>query len=213
MWRLNTTSRGQRPDVHTFTATDYDMDTIEWSLLGTDTAHLEIGATSGILTFKQDSGLRPRPVAQLRAILATTPPVTAAATPTASPCGATDDDATDQKLTDYAVVVTVTDVNEAPEFTGTPDIAITLDEHDANDPYAVMDLVDYDARDEEGEVTWSLTGTDRLDFAISADGVVTSPKRPTTRRRRTREATTSTSSRWSLPTSRAAPAAATSARP
>ena len=48
---------GTRPgDVHTFTATDYDMDTIEWSLLGTDAAHLEIGATSGILTFKQDSG-------------------------------------------------------------------------------------------------------------------------------------------------------------
>ena len=31
----------------------------------------------------------------------------------------------------------------------------------------------YTARDEEGGVTWSLTGTDRLDFAIDSNGVVT----------------------------------------
>ena len=91
---------------------------------------------------------------------------------------ATDDDASNQKFTDYAVVVTVTDVNEAPEFTGTPETAITLDEHDANDNYVVMDLADYDARDEEGGVTWSLTGTDRRDFAISTDGVVTFAETP-----------------------------------
>ena len=87
-----------------------------------------------------------------------------------------------QKFTDYAeeyaVVVTVTDVNEVPEFTGTPETAITLDEHDANDNYVVMDLSDYDARDEEGGVTWSLTGTDRSDFAISSDGVLTFAKTP-----------------------------------
>ena len=88
------------------------------------------------------------------------------------------DDATDKKTTEYAVVVTVTDVNEVPEFTGTPETAITLDEHDANTNYVVMDLADYDARDEEVGVTWSLTGTDRLDFAISADGVVTFAKTP-----------------------------------
>ena len=41
-----------------------------------------------------------------------------------------------------------------------------------------MDLADYDAYDEEGGVTWSLTGTDRRDFAISADGVVTFVKTP-----------------------------------
>ena len=44
--------------------------------------------------------------------------------------------------------------------------------------YVVMDLEDYDAQDEEGGVTWSLTGTDRRDFAISADGVVTFAKTP-----------------------------------
>ena len=72
----------------------------------------------------------------------------------------------------------MTDVNEAPEFTGTPETALTLDEHDANDNYVVMDLADYGARDEEGGVAWSLTGTDSGDFAISADGVVTFAETP-----------------------------------
>ena len=71
------------------------------------------------------------------------------------------------------VKVTVYDVNEAPVFTGAPALSVAVDEHDVNDQYVVMDLADYDARDEEGGVTWSLTGRDRGDFAISADGVVT----------------------------------------
>ena len=168
---------GTPPEVHTFTATDYDAgDNVQWSLAGTDAAHLEIGAATGILTFKQDSCTNDGPLPDFE-----------------EPCDdnadgssntysitvrATDDDATDQKFTDYDVVITVTDVNEAPDFTGTPDTAITLDEHDANTSYVVMDLADYDARDEEGGVTWSLTGTDRGDFAISADGVVTFAKTP-----------------------------------
>ena len=169
---------GTPGDVHTFTATDYDdMDTFEWSLLGTDAAYLEIDATSGILTFKQDSGFGHGPLPNFEF-----PRDDDAADGSSNTYSitvrATDDDTTDQKFTDYAVVVTVTDVNEAPEFTGTPDTAITLDEHDANNDYAVTDLLDYDARDEEGRVTWSLTGTDRLDFAISADGVVTFDETP-----------------------------------
>ena len=71
------------------------------------------------------------------------------------------------------VKVTVYNVNEAPVFTGAPALSVAVDEHDVNDQYVVMDLADYDARDEEGGVTWSLTGRDRGDFAISADGVVT----------------------------------------
>ena len=168
---------GTRPDVHTFTAEDYDAgDTFAWSLLGTDAAYLEIGATTGILTFTQDSGFGHGPLPSFEHPRddegdgsSNTYSITVRAT---------DDDATDQKFTDYAVVVTVTDVNEVPEFTGTPETAITPDEHDANDNYVVMDLADYDARDEEGGVTWSLTGTDRLDFAISADGVVTFAETP-----------------------------------
>ena len=167
---------GTRPDVHTFTATDYDdMDTFEWSLLGTDAAHLEIGATSGVLTFAQDAGFGRGPLPNFDHPRdddgdgSNTYSITVRAT---------DDDATDQKFSDYAVVVTVTDVNEAPEFTGTPETALTPDEHDANDDYVVVDLADYDARDEELGVTWSLTGTDSGDFAVSADGVVTFDETP-----------------------------------
>ncbi len=168
---------GTRPDVHTFTATDYDDgDTFIWTLEGVDAAYLEIGATSGILTFKQDSGFGHGPLPSFEH------PRDDAGDGSSNTytitVRATDDDAADQKFTEYAVVVTVTDVNEAPEFTGTPNAALTPDEHDANTDYVVMDLVDYDARDEEGTVTWSLTGTDRRDFAISADGVVTFDELP-----------------------------------
>ena len=200
---------GTRPDVHTFTATDYDdMDTFAWSLLGTDAARLDIGATSGILTFAQDAGFGHGPLPNYEhprdddAGGSNTYSITVRAT---------DDDATDQKFTDYAVVVTVTDVNEVPEFTGTPETAITLDEHDANDNYVVMELADYDAQDEEGGVTWSLTGTDRGDLRSAPTAWSPSPKPPTTRTRRTPAATTSTSSPWSPPTSRAGRAAAMSA--
>ena len=59
---------GTRPDVHTFTATDYDAgDTIGWALAGTDVAYLEIDPTTGVLTFSAGQRLRPGPVAQLRA--------------------------------------------------------------------------------------------------------------------------------------------------
>ena len=146
-------------------------------MVGTDAAHLEIGAATGILTFAQDAGFGQGPLPNFEH-----PRDDAAGDGSSNTYSitvrATDDDATDQKFTDYAVVVTVTDVNEAPEFTGTPETAIALDEHDANDNYVVMDLADYDARDEEGGVTWSLTGTDRRDFAVSADGVVTFVKTP-----------------------------------
>ena len=174
----DTTIAGVLREVHTFTAEDYDAgDTFAWSLLGTDVAHLEIGAATGVLTFRQDSGFGQGPLPNFEH-----PRDDDAGDGSSNTYSitvrATDDDSTDQKFTDYPVVVTVTDVNEIPEFTGTPDTAITLDEHDANTNYVVMDLEDYDAQDEEGGVTWSLTGTDRRDFAISADGVVTFVKTP-----------------------------------
>ena len=169
---------GTRPDVHTFTATDYDdMDTFAWSLLGTDAAYLEIDATTGVLTFTQDSGFGHGPLPNYEH--PRDDDVGDGSSNTYSiTVRATDDDASDQKFTDYAVVITVTNVNEQPEFTGTPETAITLDEHDANDNYVVMGQADYDAYDEEGGVTWSLTGTDRRDFAISVAGDVTFAKMP-----------------------------------
>ena len=161
---------GTRPDVHTFSATDYDAgDTFEWTLLGTDAdaGHLDIDPISGVLTFTQDSGLNVGPLPNFEA--------------------PRDDDtdgsntyhitvvATDNRgyVAEYAVIVTVTDVNEVPQFTGTPETAITLGEHDANETYTTPTVADYDASDEEGGVTWTLTGTDSGDFAIDSNGVVT----------------------------------------
>ena len=175
---------GTRPEVHAFTAEDYDMDTFEWSLFGTDAAYLEIDATTGVLTFTQDSGFGQGPLPNFEH--PRDDDIGDGSSNTYSiTVRATDDDTSNQKSTDYAVIVTVTDVNEVPEFTGTPETAITLDEHDATldvdgneTPYGFASIADYDARDEEGSVTWSLTGTDRRDFAISADGVVTFAKTP-----------------------------------
>ena len=168
---------GTRPDVHTFTAEDYDAgDTIGWAVAGTDAAYLEIDATSGVLTFTQDSGFGRGPLPNFEH--SRDDAAGDGSSNTYSIIVRAFDDATDKKTTEYAVVVTVTDVNEQPEFTGTPETAITLDEHDANDNYVVMDQADYGAYDEEGGVTWSLTGTDRGDFAISADGVLTFVKTP-----------------------------------
>ena len=167
----DTTVSGTLRDVHTFTATDYDdMDTFSWTVTGTDADYLDIGSTSGVLTFTQDSSFDRGPLPNFEH-------------PRDDDTDGTNNTynvmvvATDNhgKETDYAVVVTVTDVNEVPEFTGTIKTTIGVDEHDANvAAYAMPSLADYDARDEEGGVKWSLTETDSGDFGIDIDnGVVT----------------------------------------
>ena len=47
-------STDTRPNIHTFSAQDYDAgDTFTWSLGGEDSADLDIGSNSGVLTFDQ----------------------------------------------------------------------------------------------------------------------------------------------------------------
>ena len=151
---------GTPGNVHTFTATDYDEDdTFTWSLEGDDAAAFDIDSDTGVLTFRQVLGSDPLPDFE---------------SPADDDSGntyeiivkATDDDSTPLSSS-YAVTVKVTNVNEKPEFTGTPETAISYDEKKTEN------VADYNARDEEGPVTWSLTGTDRGDFAISTDGIVT----------------------------------------
>ncbi len=79
----------------------------------------------------------------------------------------------------HEVFVRVDDVNEQPSFTGTPETAISLDEHDASldenlqePPYAFPAITTYTGYDEEGGVRWSLTGTDAGDFEIDSGGNV-----------------------------------------
>ena len=80
------------------------------------------------------------------------------ATDTASPTPNT-------ATSDFAI--TITDVNERPELTGTIAESVRYDENET------MKVADYTARDEEGGVTWSLTGADARDFAIDSGGTVT----------------------------------------
>ena len=68
---------------------------------------------------------------------------------------------------EHDFLVQVDDVNEQPEFTGSPSATLTYDEN------ATSDVVSYTARDEEGFVDWSLEGPDRLDFTIDSGGTVT----------------------------------------
>ena len=151
------------PIVATFSARDEEMQDITWDLSGDDAGDFIItkdpNTGNGVITFDippnfevpddDDSG--------------NTYEFTVLATDTAS--------RTNTGAWDYAV--TVTDVNEQPKFTGTPKTSFTLDEHDANEVYTTTLLESYSARDEEGGVTWSLTGPDGGDFAIDGAGVVT----------------------------------------
>ncbi len=85
----------------------------------------------------------------------------------------------------HEVFIRIFDVNEQPEFTGTVETAIALDEHDATldmafqePPYAFPTIATYTGRDEEGGVTWSLTGTDAGDFEIDSGGNVVFKETP-----------------------------------
>ena len=159
---------GTPGNVHTFTAEDYDDgDTFTWSLEGDDAGEFEIDSTTGVLTFAQDSSAGPRPNFE-------TPrdddsdnvyEVTVVAT----------DDGSPALSSKHAVTVEVTNVNEKPEITGTPSL-VTTSTYDEN---TTGNVADYNARDEEGStIAWSLTGTDRGDFDVSTDGIVTFKNTP-----------------------------------
>ena len=154
---------GTRPNVHTFTATDYDAgDTFTWSLLATDAGDLEIGTSSGVLTFTQDASLD---VGPLPTFEAPQDDIADGSNTYNIIVRATDNHG---KTEDYDVVVTVTDVNERPELTGSPVATVSYNEN------VTMDVAAYTARDEESAMnTWSLTGPDRGRFSISTEGVVT----------------------------------------
>ena len=79
------------------------------------------------------------------------------------------------EASDYEVAVNVRDLNEQPEFTGTPETALSVDEHDAA---ATSEVATYAARDEEGAVTWSLRGADSGDFSIDSGGTLTFAQTP-----------------------------------
>ena len=161
---------GTPPAVHTFTATDHDDgDTFTWSLAGADAGDLEIDSSSGVLTFKQDSSPNVGPLPNFEQ---PRDDDTGGSNTYNVVVRATDNDGA---ASDYAVAVNVRDVNEQPEFTGTPETALSVDEHDAD---ATSAVATYTARDEEGALTWSLRGADSGDFSIDSGGTLTFAQTP-----------------------------------
>ena len=162
------------PDVHPFTATDYDVgDAFTWSHSGTDAGDFEIDTNNGVLTFKQPSDR-----------------------PNTDDCHddfqqpdfevACDDDtdntysitviATDNqgKAEEYDITVTVTDVNERPDIRED-----TVPNYPEVDFYYTLtpDMVhEFAAVDYDGDTfEWSLmTGDDAGDFNFDpSTGVLT----------------------------------------
>ena len=172
---------GTPPPVHTFTATDPEGDAIQW-IMGTAEDYPEI---TGIVVANHDG--EAFTMGRMTGVM-TFNPSTVAHTARGFPnfeaprdygadnvwdvvVRATDGEA--KRLTglftQIYVQVRVINVNEKPGFLGDPATAISQDENEL----ASEILADYDARDEEGDITWSLTGADRGDFSIDSDGVVT----------------------------------------
>ena len=158
--------------VVTYTATDPDTqtgNTLTWSVEGDDFADFDINSGTGALSFKGPPIDPPNYEIPVDSDTNNTYEITVKVTDNGIPGNRTDNelDAT------LDVVVTVTDVNEKPEFTGTPLTIEDWDENVENDGRGVLRVDDYDARDEEGGVTWTLTGTDDDKFEIDSNGVVT----------------------------------------
>ena len=140
-------------------------DVLTYTLSGTDAANYEINRATGQIT------VGPRIMLDHEAgdgedmvtVTATDP-----AGPSATPTGAAMQD----------VVITVKDVNEAPEITdGVTRISRMEDDPDltADDATTVKDVDTYVATDvdQDTAVVWSVSGTDKGDFEISTAGVLT----------------------------------------
>ncbi|MYD66321.1 MAG: hypothetical protein F4X26_10150 [Chloroflexi bacterium] len=166
-------------DVAVFTARDEENEVITWELAGADASDFTITKNAdgqGVLRFaelpdfEQSTGSGSTSNVYELIILArdaNTPPDNTAEN--VGQLGEIGDE----------FLVQVDDVNEQPEFTGSPSVTLSFDEHnatlDANfqePPYAFPVIVSYTARDEEGFVDWSLEGPDRLDFEIDLGGNV-----------------------------------------
>ncbi len=131
--------------VATYTASDPESGAVTWSLAGTDAARFTI-STSGELSFKASKDYEKPNDGNKDNIYEVTV------------------HASDGNLTSTLdVLVTVTNVNEAPAITGLA--AIKYPEN------GVGTVATYTASDpEDGALTWSVAGTDAHRFTISASG-------------------------------------------
>ncbi len=139
--------------IYTAAATDPDAgSTVTFSLTGADAALFTINPTTGVVTLNSSPNFEARPSYSINVV----------ATDNGNPA----------LTTTQPVVVTVTNVNEAPTFAATTRTA-TLDENVAAGTVVPGSAVATDV-DAGGTLTYSLTGADAARFAINAmTGVVT----------------------------------------
>ncbi len=147
-------------DVVDFRARDEEGEDLTWSLAGLDASDFTISKNAdgeGVLRFadlpdferSQGSGeTSNRYEVTIVVMDGTASPNTAA------------------NVRRHGLTVLVNDVNERPSFTGSPAATVSYDEN------ATSSVASYTAHDEEGGVTWTLTGPDRADFTIDG-GTVT----------------------------------------
>ena len=157
-----------RPIVHDFDATDYEGDVVTWAVGGVDRASFQVDIDSGILSFETANGCSIADFENPRDMDSDNVYEIA--------LRATDDPSFGEDILTgtYNINIRVTDVNEQPEFLGTPKTTIAWNENRA----VGDELHDYDARDEEGPVTFAITGTDHGDFDLAIDGVLTFKQTP-----------------------------------
>ena len=166
--------------IGTYTATDDEGDSVTWAVTGTDAGHFSINSTSGELSFSI------RPDFENPADLADSNMMGRSNNMYEIVLEAEDDNAqggkTGTKTGTFAVVVSVTNVDETPEITTTAASHTAPSFMEIEYDAATEDLVvaDYDGRDEESQtITWSKAGTDAGDFTIDANtGVLSFTQRP-----------------------------------
>lgn len=171
--------------VATYMARDEESETITWSVGGDDASDFSIDSMTGALSFGSSPDFETPTDREntMKSYLAEDNKyqiIVKATDGTTAPNAVA-------KVRELPVTVTVTNVNERPEFTTkeTTHTAPSFEEieyHilDADLPATAKDVVTYMARDEEGEsITWSLGGADMADFSIgSSSGVLSFVERP-----------------------------------
>ena len=147
--------------IHTYRATDPEGDAFTWIAPGGTDGHLFDISDRGVLTFRN----LPDFDIEGDANADNDYQVTVQARDDNLSTGA------------FEVTVTVTDVNEGPEITGTnTNTQLTVQEYtDPTQDPALQTLATYSARDPEGSgiSRWSLSGSDGGDFSINENGELT----------------------------------------
>ena len=161
---------------YAFEARDEEGNNITWSLTGTDAPDLEITEDSSFISTDNDE----RAIVRWNIVPNFEDPKGQNGNTYVYTVRASDG----SRSSTYNHQLTITNINERPFFRRGSN-SHSLDEHnstlDSNfeePPYTFPTILTYEAFDQEGGVTWSLTGADAGDFDIDSGGNVSFKQRP-----------------------------------